>query len=128
MARTSKKKELSVLDKKGYSDKKIFSVGIYARLSVDHHEEKKESIEMQIEIAEKFIKMQPDFVLYDCYSDLGKTGTNFAREEFNRLMTDVRLRMVNCIVVKDFSRLGRNYIETGNYIQKIFPFLGVRFI
>lgn len=128
MARTSKKKELSVLDKKGYSDKKIFSVGIYARLSVDHHEEKKESIEMQIEIAEKFIEMQPDFVLYDCYSDLGKTGTNFAREEFNRLMKDVRLRMVNCIVVKDFSRLGRNYIETGNYIQKIFPFLGVRFI
>lgn len=106
----------------------IYSAGIYARLSVDSHNEKNESIETQIQIAKDFVKQQPDMVLFDCYSDLGKTGTNFEREGFNRLMRDVRLRKVDCVIVKDFSRFGRNYIETGNYIQKIFPFLGVRFI
>lgn len=74
------------------------------------------------------MELRNDMILYNCYTDLGKTGTNFAREGFKRLMTDVRLRKVNCIIVKDFSRFGRDYIETGNYIQKIFPFLGVRFI
>ncbi len=108
--------------------KKCYSVGIYARLSVDCSNEKNESIETQIEMAKGFMERQPDMALFDCYSDLGRSGTNFEREGFNRLMADVRLRKVDCIIVKDFSRFGRNYIETGNYIQKIFPFLGVRFI
>lgn len=108
--------------------KKTYSVGIYARLSVDGSDRKNESIETQIEIAKEYMKGQEDMVLYGCYSDLGKTGTNFEREGFERLMTDVRHRRVDCIIVKDFSRFGRNYIETGNYIQKIFPFLGVRFV
>lgn len=108
--------------------KKRYSVGIYARLSVDANNEKNESIETQIQMAECFLQRQPDMCLFGCYSDLGKSGTDFDREGFNRLMADVRLRKVNCIIVKDFSRFGRNYIETGNYIQKIFPFLGVRFI
>lgn len=67
-------------------------------------------------------------VLFQCYIDLGKTGTNFNRDGFNRLMQDVRMKNIDCIIVKDFSRLGRNYIEMGNYLEKIFPFLGVRFI
>lgn len=108
--------------------RKIYSTGIYARLSVDSQNEKNESIQNQIEIARAFLEKQQDMILFDCYSDLGKTGTDFRREGFNRLMADVRLRKVDCIIVKDFSRFGRNYIETGNYIQKIFPFLGVRFI
>lgn len=107
---------------------RIYSVGIYARLSVEGSDRKNESIQTQIEIAKEYMKRQGDMVLYDCYSDLGKTGTNFAREGFERLMGDVRQRRVDCVVVKDFSRFGRNYIEAGNYIQKIFPFLGVRFI
>lgn len=106
----------------------IYSVGIYSRLSVSSHKEKKESIETQIEIAKAFMKLQNNMVLFDCYSDLGKTGTTFERKEFCRLMTDIREQKVNCVIVKDFSRFGRNYIETGNYIQKIFPFLNVRFI
>lgn len=107
---------------------KVYLAGIYARLSVEHQDEKSESIQNQIEIAKAFLKGHQDILLYGCYSDLGRTGTNFQREGFNRLMTDVRLQKINCIIVKDFSRFGRNYIETGNYIQKIFPFLGVRFI
>lgn len=107
---------------------RIYSVGIYARLSVEGSSRKNESIETQIEIAKEYMKGRGDMVLYGCYSDLGKTGTNFERGGFERLMEDVRHRRVDCVIVKDFSRFGRNYIETGNYIQKIFPFLGVRFV
>jgi site-specific DNA recombinase len=66
--------------------------------------------------------------IYSIYTDNGEKGTNFDRPEFNRLMDDVKAGRVNCIVVKDLSRFGRDYLETGNYLEKIFPFLGVRFI
>ncbi len=59
---------------------------------------------------------------------MGATGTNFERSDFERLMQDVRDGWINCVIVKDFSRLGRNYIETGNFVEKIFSFMGVRFI
>lgn len=106
----------------------MYSVGIYARLSVDVGERKNESIETQIEIAKAFIGSRSDMVIFDCYTDIGKTGTNFEREGFERMMRDVRTHKINCIIVKDLSRFGRNHIETGNYIEKIFPFMGVRFI
>lgn len=129
MARTSKKgerkTEMPFLRTEGRG---LYFAGIYARLSVDSHNEKNESIETQLEIARAWMESQPDISLYACYSDLGKSGTNFEREGFHRMMEDIRLRRVNCVIVKDFSRFGRDYIETGNYIQRIFPFLGVRFI
>ncbi len=128
MARTSKKKQKAVVTASDGRPSKIYSVGIYARLSVDSGERKNESIETQIEIAEAFVKNQNDMVIFDCYSDIGKTGTNFEREGFERMMRDVRMRKIDCIIVKDLSRFGRNHIETGNYIEKIFPFMGVRFI
>lgn len=125
MARTSKKKQTTGNRK---APSKIYTVGIYARLSVDTGERKNESIETQIEIAKAFLKGQKDMVLYDCYRDVGKTGTDFKREGFERMMQDVRGKRIDCIIVKDLSRFGRNHIETGNYIEKIFPFMGVRFI
>ena len=106
----------------------IYRVGIYARLSVDNHNEKNESIETQIDIAKLYIKDKPEFEFYHSYIDLGKSGVNFERNGFKQLMEDIRQAKVNCVIVKDFSRLGRNYIETGKFIQKIFPILGVRFI
>lgn len=124
--RTSKK--VKNAENKGKEANKIYSAGIYARLSVEGDERKNESMETQIEIAKAFLKKQKDMILYDCYTDLGKTGTNFAREGFERMMQDVRLRKIDCIIVKDLSRFGRNHIETGNYMERIFPFLGVRFI
>ena len=129
MARTSKRKVRmdSGEDKQLISDK-VYSVGIYARLSVDNHDGKETSIDSQIAMGKEYIKDQLDLKLYDCYSDLGMTGTNFERQGFERLMQDIRDGYVNCVIVKDFSRFGRNYIETGNYIEKIFPFMGVRFI
>lgn len=116
-----------------------YKAGIYARLSADIDKNvsgqtsKNESAEVQIEIARKFIeewngKHTDKIEVSDCYIDLGKTGTNFNRDAFRRLMQDVRMGEINCIIVKDLSRFGRNYLEAGNYIEKIFPFLGVRFI
>lgn len=123
MARTSKKETET-----GRRPAKMYSTGIYARLSVDSGERKNESIETQVEIAKDFIGRQDDMRLYAVYTDLGKTGTNFEREGFERMMRDVRRRRIDCIVVKDLSRFGRNHIETGNYLEKIFPFMGVRFV
>ena len=110
-------------------------VGVYARLSVDRDEKKSESIDTQITLIQNYIQKQnseenreSEFIVYDIYSDLGKTGTNFERSEFERMMRDIRCGNINCVMVKDFSRFGRNYIEAGNYLEKIFPFLNVRLI
>lgn len=117
------------------SDIPQYRVGLYARLSNDRDTKKNESIDNQIAVMKAYIEEKnsaeeknAEFMVYDVYSDLGKTGTNYDRTEFERLMSDAKSRKINCIMVKDFSRLGRNYIETGDYIEKIFPFLGVRFI
>ncbi len=128
MARTSKKNRAALGKGAGRQPERIYHAGIYARLSVDSGERKNESVETQIEIAKEFIRRQDNMVVYDCYTDIGKTGTSFEREGFERMMRDVRMRRIDCIVVKDLSRFGRNHIETGNYIEKIFPFMGVRFI
>ena len=123
MARTSKKKKTEQMPLS-----RRFHVGVYARLSVEGTERKNESIDTQIAMAKQYLKEHPEMELYDCYTDLGRTGTNFKREGFERMMQDVRKKRIDCVVVKDLSRFGRNHIEAGNYIQKIFPFMGVRFI
>lgn len=107
---------------------RIWKAGVYARLSVDHHDWKNESIDTQIEIAKKYISQTENVVFIRSYVDLGKTGTNYDRPGFDELMTDIRRREINCVIVKDFSRFGRSYIETGNYIERIFPFFNIRFI
>lgn len=113
---------------------KRYKAGIYARLSSDQDIKKNESVEVQIEIAKKYVeefnqKQTGEFIdVIQSYTDLGKTGSNFEREGFMRLLQDIRLGEINCVIVKDLSRFGRNYLEAGNYIEKIFPFLGVRFI
>ena len=112
---------------------RTYKAGIYARLSADIDDKKNESIEVQVEIARKFMEKwnekHPDKIEEaGCYTDLGKTGTNFNRDEFQLLMQDIRMGDIDCVIVKDLSRFCRNYLEAGNYIEKIFPFLGVRFI
>lgn len=105
-------------------------VGIYVRLSVeDNGYETKDSIQNQIAFLENYVAENNDeFLLIDLYVDNGTTGTNFEREQWERLIKDIKKGKVNCVVVKDFSRIGRNYIEVGNYLEKIFPFLGVRIV
>ena len=133
MARTARRYEKRT-EKKNYQIP-VYMAAIYARLSVDTDERKSESIETQVTLIKEFIDRynaetdkEYELVVYDIYSDLGKTGTNFERAGFERMMDDVRAGKVNCILVKDFSRFGRNYIETGNYLEKILPFMKVRFI
>lgn len=100
MARISKKERKEAREA-GAKSSHVYSVGIYARLSVDSHSAKNESIETQIEIAKAYMESRPDMVLYKSYSDLGKTGTDFQRSGFNCLMEDVRRRRVDCVIVKE---------------------------
>lgn len=108
---------------------RIYQTGGYVRLSVeDSGRPGADTMEAQQILVQKFIEAQPDMQLCRLYSDNGCTGTNFDRPAFEALMEDVRAGKINCIVVKDLSRLGRNYLETGNYLERIFPYLGVRFV
>ena len=108
---------------------RVYRVGGYARLSVeDSGRQGADTIETQAKLIRSYIERQPDMRLHDMYCDNGQTGTNFERPEFERLMEDVRAGKIDCIVVKDLSRFGRNYLETGNYLERIFPFLGIRFV
>ncbi|WP_461812663.1 recombinase family protein [Faecalimonas sp.] len=107
----------------------IFSVGIYIRLSrEDGDKEESDSVVNQKKILTEYIKEEKEFTLYDIYIDDGFTGTNFNRPSFQRMLLDIESREVNCVIVKDLSRFGRDYIETGRYLEKIFPKYDVRFI
>lgn len=85
-------------------------------------------MENQVELLQYFVSQQSDLSLADIYIDNGWTGTNFTRPEFQRLLEDAKAGRINCIVVKDLSRFGRNYLETGYYLQKLFPLYNLRFI
>lgn len=108
---------------------RIYRVALYVRLSVfDSGKKDSDTVQTQESMLRRFIEGKPYFALHSVYIDNGETGVNFKRSEFERLMDDVRAGHVDCIIVKDLSRFGRNYIETGEYLEKVFPFLGVRFI
>lgn len=106
-----------------------YKTAIYTRLSVyDLGRDNSDTMENQIELLQYFVSQQADLSLTDIYIDNGWTGTNFTRPEFQRLLKDVKQGRINCIVVKDLSRFGRNYLETGYYLQKQFPLYNLRFI
>ena len=106
------------------------STAIYARLSVENSGKNDDgnSLQNQIAVCKDYLDGCPYLRLVEVYSDNGKTGTVFDRPAWNRLMEDVRTGKIQCIVVRDLSRFGRDYVETGNYLEKIFPALGTRFI
>ena len=104
-------------------------VAAYLRLSrEDGDKQESDSIRNQRELITEYISRNKNLRFIGEYVDDGYSGTSFERPNFQRLMEDARTGKVNCIIVKDLSRLGRNYIETGRYIEQIFPLLGVRFI
>ena len=125
MARVSRKR-------KGFPQNETASrtwrTALYARLSVEDNGKEADSIENQIALLESYISGCPDLSRVELFADNGYTGTNFHRPEFNRMMEAVQSGVIDCIVVKDLSRLGRNYIETSQFIEKICPFYGLRFI
>ncbi|MDE6915878.1 MAG: recombinase family protein [Lachnospiraceae bacterium] len=109
-----------------------FYAAMYLRLSREDEDRgaksESNSIKSQRELVKSFLREQPDIELYDIYVDDGFSGSSFDRPEFKRMIEDIEAGRVNCVVVKDLSRFGRDYIESGRYIQKTFPALGVRFI
>lgn len=101
----------------------------YLRISrEDGDKEESDSIGSQKDITHEYVEQNDDIVFIDEYVDDGWTGTNFTRPDFERMMADIKCGAVNCIIVKDLSRLGRNYILVGQYLEMIFPLLNIRFI
>ncbi|MCI9073803.1 MAG: recombinase family protein [Lachnospiraceae bacterium] len=130
MARKSRKPEKQPSSGVGYQPLTLCRTGIYVRLSVeDNGGEERDSIQNQREYLEEYVnRKHDDLQLVRVYADNGTSGTNFDREGWQKMMEDIKAGEIQCIVVKDFSRMGRNYIEVGNYLEKVFPFLGVRVI
>lgn len=110
----------------------IWNVGIYTRLSREDEKENKfdkqsESIENQIKFLEGYVKSQ-GWNLIRIYKDDGYSGTNFDRPDFKNMISDIENKVINMVITKDLSRLGRDYIDTGYYIEKYFPSKNIRYI
>lgn len=111
-----------------------YLAAIYVRLSKEDGDissaEKTESnsISNQKDLIKSYLEAYDDIQIINDYIDDGYSGTSFERPSFQRMMEDIKKGLINCVVVKDLSRFGRDYIDAGKYIEKIFPVLGVRFI
>lgn len=114
-----------------YKEKKNKGIraAAYLRLSIeDGDKAESNSIGNQRELIQNFVAERPELHLVGEYADDGYTGTNFERPGFTQMMEDIQSDKINCIIVKDLSRLGRNYIGMGKYLERIFPMMGIRFI
>lgn len=127
MARKSRKAAASGLMAKDAvnpaQEMKVYRTAAYARLSVEDSKNPDcDTIENQLSLVRDYIASRPYLTQTAEYIDNGVSGTRFDRPEFTRMVNDMRAGEIDCIVVKDLSRLGRNYLETGDYLEKIFPF------
>lgn len=104
-----------------------FKVAAYLRLSKEEFGNEKESnsITNQKLIIDNYLKEHKEYKLIDYYVDDGYSGTDFDRPEFQRMLEDIKNKKIDVIIIKDLSRLGRNYIETGNFVEVVFPAMGV---
>lgn len=127
MARTSKR---YIRKNEEQAQKVFYKAGVYTRLSSERKEEwreKSSSIETQVLCCKEYA-LKENIKVVNIYTDYEYSGTNFERPQFQEMMQDIRERRINCIIIRDLSRLGREYLEMGRLIDKVFPFLGVRFI
>ncbi|MDK9711213.1 recombinase family protein [Acidaminobacter sp.] len=124
MARKSRKTENAVVIETASHIRTV----LYIRLSVEDMKGRGNSLDSQKNIMEQYIALKPDFKEYGVYIDNGATGTTFERPDFKRMLSDIEAGKIDCVMVKDLSRLGRNAIDTGYYIEKYFPLHNVRFI
>lgn len=112
-----------------YFNQKSNLAAEYLRISREDGDKlESDSIRSQRGLIAEYLKQHENIRLVQEYVDDGYSGTNYDRPAFKRMLEDAKKKKINCIIVKDLSRLGRNYIETGKYLEKVFPFLGVRFI
>lgn len=125
MARKSRKNQTAapVCDTSLY-----IRTALYIRLSVEDNKKRGHSIENQKLVLENFLAGRPEFVVYNTYVDNGATGTNFQRPGFQQMLSDIEAGLIDCVIVKDLSRLGRNSIDTGYYIEQYFRAHQIRFI
>lgn len=117
------------LNEQNQLDLEHYNAIAYYRLSKDDgmkHES--DSIANQRKLIQSFLQNNPNIRLIDEAQDDGYTGTNFDRPGFKAVLDAIQSKKVNCVIVKDLSRLGREYIEMGKYLEMIFPSFGVRFI
>ncbi len=128
MARTSRRDTIQT--KKIEIQTSMFRAGIYTRLSQDRTEtyrNKSCSIESQVDICKEYLKKE-SISIAKVYTDYEYSGTNFERPQYQQMMQDVRDGAINCIIIRDLSRLGREHLEMGRLVDKVFPYLGIRFI
>lgn len=115
------------------SNQKYYA-GAYKRLSREDEiaalgaRNESNSISNQRDLIQKFVKSHPEIEIVKEYADDGFSGVDFERPSFMRMIEDIKAGVINCVIVKDLSRFGRNYIEVGKYLEEIFPVYGVRFI
>lgn len=108
---------------------KVYRTALYARISVETERKREaDTIGNQLQLLKDYVTEHSDLSVFDIYSDDDISGTDFVRPEFSRMMNDLRDGKIDCIIVKDLSRLGRNYLESGEYIEMVFPFFQCRFI
>lgn len=125
MARKSRKNtETSLLSQK--LGMKIWRAGLYIRLSVEGNGSRGDSLETQRQIMEAHLALYPDIEIVDTYTDNGISGQTFERPDFQRMLADIEAQKIDCVVVKDLSRLGRSAIDSGYYLEKCFPLHNVR--
>ena len=114
--------------------KKIYHAAIYVRLSKEDGDvagaskAESNSISNQKELIRDFLKDKEDIVVVSERVDDGYSGSSFERPSFKLMLEDIKKGVVDCVVIKDLSRFGREYIDSGRYIERLFPALGVRFI
>ena len=107
----------------------LLDTAAYIRLSVENGgNETDETLVVQQMLVERFIEEHPDLRLEEVYIDNGFTGTNFNRPAFKKMIEDAKAGKIDTVIVKDFSRFGRDYIGVGDYLEQVFPLLGIRFI
>ena len=111
------------------TESKVYRAALYVRLSKeDGDKEESDSIVNQKDLIRAFLADKPDIhICAECVDD-GYSGANFDRPSFKRMIRDIEAVRIDCVVVKDLSRFGRNFVEAGRYIDQIFPALGIRFI
>lgn len=125
MARKSRKNQTAA----PVCDTSIYiRTALYIRLSVEDNKKRGHSIGNQKLVLENFLAGRPEFVVYNTYVDNGATGTNFHRPGFQQMLSDIEAGLIDCVIVKDLSRLGRNSIDTGYYIEQYFRAHQIRFI
>lgn len=111
-----------------------YDAGAYERLSREDEiaalgaRNESNSISNQRDLIQKFVESHPEIEIVKEYADDGFSGVDFERPAFLQMIEDIKAGVINCVIVKDLSRFGRNYIEVGKYLEEIFPVYGVRFI